>query len=104
MKIIDKQSTEIVEDRVCDVCNESLMVNINGEKFDEHGELKAAWGYGSKQHGKCYHLDLCENCFTIALLALRDQRRINVMFNEDADLPDEHFGLDVSRSENDTKQ
>lgn len=43
MKIIDKQSTEIVEDRVCDVCNESLMVNINGEKFEEHGELKAAW-------------------------------------------------------------
>jgi hypothetical protein len=33
MKIIDKQSTEIVEDCVCDVCNESLMVNINGGIF-----------------------------------------------------------------------
>ena len=34
----------------------------------------------------------------VALYALRDERRSHVMFDEDKDLSDENFGLDLSRS------
>lgn len=103
MKITEKRLVETVVDRVCDVCDTSLIVEINKEKYEECAELKATWGYGSKQDGKCYHLDLCERCFMTALYALRDERRANVMFNEDIQLPDDSFGLDLSRTEIFTK-
>jgi hypothetical protein len=98
MKITEKRLVDTVVDCVCDVCNQSLMLEINGENYDECAELTASWGYGSKQDGKSYHLDLCESCFMVALYALRDERRSHVMFDEDKDLSDENFGLDLSRS------
>ncbi|KXI28381.1 hypothetical protein [Paraglaciecola hydrolytica] len=81
MKINNRRLTETVLDRSCGVCNQSLIIDLNGIKFEEYGELRADWGYGSKQNGKCYQIDLCESCFTQALFVLRDARRAHVMFD-----------------------
>ncbi len=93
MKIHEKRLVETVVDRVCDVCNKSVMTDASGEQHEECGVLKADWGYGSKQDGDSYHLDLCVNCFKVALLALKEHRRSEIMFDEDQYLPDGEFGL-----------
>lgn len=88
-------STEV--DRICDVCNESVSVEINGMKFIERGELKASFGYGShNEDGKVYHLDLCEACFKTAIHSLKEHRK--ALMTSDHDSPDEHFGLDKNRT------
>ena len=93
MKIYAERLIETVVERTCDVCNESVMIAVAGHKYEECGELKAVWGYASKQDGDSYHLDLCESCFKVALFALRDHRRGVVMFDDKQDLPDDKFGL-----------
>ncbi|NQY34430.1 MAG: hypothetical protein HRT37_05565 [Alteromonadaceae bacterium] len=98
MKVYAEKLVETVVDKICDVCEESVMIALNGEKHEESGELSATFGYGSQEDGNVYHLDLCENCFKTALYALRDQRRVKVMFDKEKDLPDEKFGLDPKRS------
>lgn len=98
MKILAEKVVETVVDRICDICNDSVMIEVNDHKHEECGELQESWGYGSKEDGKTYHLDLCENCFKVALHALKDHRRSIVMFEEEQELPDETFGLAPERS------
>lgn len=81
MKIYGKQYVETMIDSVCDVCGESLMVDVNGHKIEEAGKLNAQWGYGSKED----------------LSALKEHRRSIVMFDESQELPDESFGIDKSK-------
>ena len=97
MKIFAERLVETVVDRVCDVCKESVMIDV-GNKIDEYGELKAQWGYGSKEDGNTYHLDLCESCFKVALLALKVYRRSLVLLDEGNNLSDEKFGRCSVRS------
>ncbi len=97
MKILEKRLVDTEVDRICDVCEKSLKIKINGDEFEEQGSLKADFGFGSRQDGNSYHLDLCERCFMIALYALRDERKSHVMFDDNAELSDENFGLDLSR-------
>lgn len=92
MKIYAERLIETFVDRTCDVCNESVMINVDGHKYEECCELKAVWGYASKQDGDSYHLDLCESCFKVALFALRDHRRGVVMFDDEQEVPDDKFG------------
>ncbi len=87
-----------VVDRVCDVCGQSVMVDVNGHKYEEVGELEAKWGYGSKEDGVSYHLDLCEDCFKVAVAALKDHRSSIAISENDQELPDEDFGIDKSRT------
>lgn len=99
MKILDEKDISVVIDRTCDVCNESIMTYVTGNKYEECGELHAEWVDGANdQDGNTYHLDLCQNCFNVALLALIDHRRAITMFDKEHDLPDENFGLDLSNS------
>lgn len=98
MKIYGKQVVETVIDRICDVCGNSVMIDINGHKYEEAGELKADWGYGSREDGTSYHMDLCQDCFKVALIALKDHRRSIVMFDEEHELPGDDFGIDKSRT------
>jgi len=71
------------------------MNKIGDHKYEECGELKAQWGYGSKNDGKSYHIDLCESCFSLALAALRDHRKRIVMFDDVQEPPDDKFGLAI---------
>jgi hypothetical protein len=101
MKIFADKVVETVVDRVCDVCNESVMTDVGDDKVEECGELKAEWGYNSKEDGNTYHLDLCESCFKVALFALKHHKRSLFMFDDDeSNLPDEKFGLDSAHSVN----
>tara|TARA_R110000868_G_C10332837_1_gene714384 strand:- start:76 stop:387 length:312 start_codon:yes stop_codon:yes gene_type:complete len=97
MKIFAERLVETVVDRVCDVCKESVMIDVGGNKVEEYGELKAQWGYDSKLDGNTYHLDLCESCFKVALFALKDHKRSLFMFDDESNLSDEKFGLDSAR-------
>jgi hypothetical protein len=95
MKIFEERIVETVLDRVCDVCNESVMTDI------DYGELHARWGYCSKEEGNTYHLDLCESCFKVALFALKHHKRSLFMFDDDENnIPDEKFGIDSAHSVN----
>ncbi len=98
MKLYEEQLISTVVDRVCDVCGSSVMIDINGYKYEEVGELKAQWGYDSKTDGTAYHLDLCEDCFRHAISSLRELRRSTIMFDKAQEFPPEDFGIDKSRT------
>lgn len=95
MKVYAEKLVETMVDKICDVCEESVLIE---EKYEESGTLSASFGYGSKEDGNVYHLDLCEKCFKTALYALRDERRTTFMFDDKRNLQDENFGLDPNRS------
>lgn len=93
MKILEKRLVETVVDRVCDVCQKSVFIDINSDSFEECATLSAEWGFGSEQDGNCYHIDLCENCFNSTLSMLKDRRKELLGLSDDAE-----FGLDLSRT------
>lgn len=94
MKVFAKREVEIEVDRLCDVCGESVLIHINGQKYPEYGELKASFGYGSNnEDGNTYHLDLCQCCFKEAIMAMKDKYKSHIMFDNDKELPDASFGL-----------
>lgn len=97
MKTFAERFVETVVDRVCDVCKESVMKNVGDGRVEEFGELKAQWGFGSKEDKNTYHPDLCESFFTVALFVLKNHRRSLFMFDEENDLPNEKFGLYSTR-------
>jgi hypothetical protein len=90
------QLTETTSDVTCDACCQSTLVEGYGHQF---GTLQAHWGYGSKHDGERYELHLCELCFFRTLSALRRERMVNTMFDENF-VPTEadDFGL-VRRDE-----
>ncbi len=98
MKIYAEKLVETLVNKICDVCEGSVMIDLNGERYEESGELSATFGYGSQEDGNVYHLDLCEKCFKTAIYSLRDKRRAIFMLDEDKDLLDEKFGLDPNRT------
>ncbi|MGO4893169.1 hypothetical protein [Flavobacterium sp. W21_SRS_FM6] len=97
MKIIEKRLMDTVLDITCDVCEQSVSTNIKGKKSEVNANLTATFGYGSGEDGNVYHVDLCESCFKIALSALKEHRRVLVMFDDEHNLPDEKFGFDLER-------
>lgn len=96
MKAYTEKIVETMVDKICDVCEESVVIE---GKYEETGTLSASFGYGSKEDGNVYHLDLCEKCFKTALLALRDKRKSIFMFDDEKDLLDEQFGLDQKKGQ-----
>ena len=95
MKVYAEKLVETMVDKICDVCEESVLIE---GKYEESGTLSASFGYGSKEDGNVYHLDLCEKCFKTALYALRDERRTTFMFDDKRNTQDKNFGLDPNRS------
>lgn len=73
----------------CDVCHASTRVPSYGSQF---GRLEALWGYGSQHDGERYRVHLCETCFFGALAYLRQERRINGLFDEVQSVDDPAFG------------
>lgn len=60
--------------------------------------FRRAGGYGSKHDGERYEVHLCEFCFFRTLSALRRERMVNTMFDEEPDTTEGEFGL-VRRDE-----
>lgn len=90
MKHVVSQPAETVADITCDVCCQSTRVEGYGQQF---GTLQAHWGYGSKHDGECYEVHLCEPCFFRTLSALRRERMVNTMFDEEPSTIEDEFGL-----------
>ena len=44
MKVYAEKLVETVVDKICDVCEQSVMVEVNEHKYEECGELKASFG------------------------------------------------------------
>jgi hypothetical protein len=95
VKVYAEKIVETMVDKICDVCEESVVIEGN---YEETGTLSASFGYGSEEDGNVYHLDLCEKCFKGALFALRDKRKAIFMSNDEKNLEDEKFGLVTNRS------
>jgi len=73
----------------CAVCGEATRVPGYGQQF---GTLQALWGYGSKHDGERYRVHLCEPCCFQTLAYLREQRRINTLFDDEKPADDQVFG------------
>jgi hypothetical protein len=87
MKIIGSVEVETVTDVVCDVCRCSTRRDAEGHQF---GTLRAQWGYGSAHDGERYEAHLCEECFFKTLAYLKQERRTQHLFDEEAlDLSDD---------------
>ena len=78
MKIIGIESREVVIDIRCDGCGKST----NKEQAFEHATLSAFWGYESKHDGEHYELHLCETCFYSVLGNIKEQHRVNTLFDD----------------------
>lgn len=76
-------------DILCDVCGGDTCVPGYGQQF---GTLQALWGYGSQHDGERYRVHLCESCFFWALACLRQERRINRLFDDEQPVDDQAFG------------
>jgi hypothetical protein len=80
---------ESQSDICCDVCDANTRVPGYGNQV---GYLQALWGYGSQHDGERYRVHLCETCFFGALAYLRQERRINELFDEVQPVDDHAFG------------
>lgn len=56
------------------------------------GVLHACWGYGARHDGERYRVRLCEGCFFQVLAYIKQERRIQHLFNDEP-LDDQDFGL-----------
>jgi hypothetical protein len=83
------EPSQTVLDIHCDVCGSNTRVPGYGQQF---GTLQALWGYGSQHDGELYRVHLCESCFFQTLAYLREQRRINSLFDDEQPADDQEFG------------
>lgn len=80
---------QIDADIDCDVCGASTRVPGHGS---QHGILQAVWGDGSEHDGERYRVHLCESCFFQTLAFLRQERRINTLFDDASSTDEQAFG------------
>lgn len=83
------EPSQTVPDIHCEVCGSHTRVAGYGQQF---GTLQALWGYGSQHDGDRYRVVLCESCFFQTLAYLREQRRINSLFDDELPADDQEFG------------
>lgn len=79
----------------CDVCGSCTRIPGYGSQF---GVLQARWGYGAQHDGERYQVRLCESCFFTVLAHLRQQRRVQHLF-DDAPLRDDRAFGRVARDD-----
>lgn len=70
----------------CDVCG-------NDAQASHAGTLEAKWEATATQAAEHYRVQLCRACFFQTLANLRQERRINTMFDEQSPVDDSAFGL-----------
>ncbi|ELY8031539.1 hypothetical protein SOH16_006429 [Pseudomonas aeruginosa] len=73
----------------CDLCGGDTSVPGYGQQL---GVLHARWGYGARHDGERYRVRLCEGCFFQVLAYIKQERRIQHLFNDEP-LDDQDFGL-----------
>lgn len=73
MKTFKEKTIKVVDDVRCDSCGASTTNNIISGP--DYATLEGCWGYGSKNDGTKYDIELCENCFFEVLDFIKDNRR-----------------------------
>lgn len=72
MKIFKLKECKTIDSVYCDVCGECC----TNENFGtESALLSADWGYASKKDGMSYEIDICENCFDMILIFLKEKKK-----------------------------
>jgi len=71
VKIWKKKTIKVVDDVRCDSCGKSTTNCYS----PDYATLEGCWGYGSKNDGTKYHVDLCENCFFDVLDFIKKKRK-----------------------------
>ena len=84
-----RASEPLLEGVRCDLCGSDMRIPGYGQQV---GVLHARWGCGSRHDGEHYRVQLCEGCFFQVLAYIRQERRIQRLFDEEP-LDDQDFGL-----------
>jgi hypothetical protein len=71
MKTYKEEIRKAIDKIYCDCCGENCSKDID----HEYAELSATWGYGCKDDGMEYDIDLCEDCFAEVLHFIKDKKR-----------------------------
>ncbi|EML2029427.1 TPA: hypothetical protein JI285_13325 [Acinetobacter baumannii] len=61
----------------CDICDQSIQSN--------YGVLKADWSSNTNDKKDKYEVHLCKSCFLGTLSYLRNQKKLNHLFDENFD-------------------
>jgi len=72
MRTYKKVEKESIDQVYCDVCGECCTSAIFGT---ESALISANWGYSSKKDGQTYKIDLCEDCFDLTIIFLKNRKR-----------------------------
>jgi hypothetical protein len=73
MKTFKEKIIKAVEDINCDICGKST--TNYADIGPDYATLESCWGYGSKNDGTKYSIELCESCFFEVLNFIKDKRR-----------------------------
>ena len=73
MKTFKEKKIRTVDDIRCDVCGKSTTNFV--DVGPDYATLESCWGYGSKNDGTKYSIELCETCFSEVLNFIKDKRR-----------------------------
>lgn len=90
MEILGRVESEAVSDVRCNICNESARL-ANGNL--QYATLAAHWGYGAAHDGERYEVHLCEHCFFATLAYLKQERRIEQLFDDAPRPGEDELGL-----------
>jgi hypothetical protein len=71
MKTYKEEIRKAIDKIYCDCCGENCSKDID----HEYAKLSATWGYGCKDDGMEYDIDLCEDCFAEVLHFIKDKKR-----------------------------
>ncbi len=73
MRTWKEKTTKVIDDVNCDACGKST-TNYK-DVGPNYATLESCWGYGSKDDGNKYNIDLCEECFFEVLSFIKEKRR-----------------------------
>ena len=90
MKITGLVEIEAITDVTCDVCGSSTRMAAGSYQY---GTLQAHWGYGSDHDGQRFEVHLCEHCFFQTLAYVKQERRVQHLFNDEPSAESDDVGL-----------
>jgi hypothetical protein len=72
VKTFKEKLVKVVENVYCDCCGKSTTNYLY--IGPDYATLESCWGYGSKNDGTKYNIELCETCFFEVLNFIKDKR------------------------------
>ena len=73
MRTFKEEIRKVLDDVSCDVCGKST--TNYPDVGPDYATLESCWGYGSKNDGSRFEVDLCESCFNDVINLLKEKRK-----------------------------